>query len=91
MTDGRPATRLLYIDDDAGLRRPVERTLARRGDEGRAARPPDSGRTGGRGAVHGFGGDYGPRPGDGTPAADRAGAQREIVAAADAFLTELAG
>ncbi len=42
------------------------------------------------GAVHAFFGDYGPQGGDGTPSVGRDDAQAQIVAAALAFLDELA-
>jgi dienelactone hydrolase len=60
-------------------------------DEARTQLPPDTAYTVVPGAVHAFFGDYGPQPGDGTPATSRADAQREIVAATERFLAELTG
>lgn len=61
-----------------------------RADGSRTQLPPDTGFTVVPGAVHAFFGDYGPQPGDGTPGTSRADAQREIVAATERFLAEVA-
>jgi hypothetical protein len=63
---------------------------AARLDGARAQLPPGTAFTVVPGAVHAFFGDYGPQPGDGTPTASRADAQREIVAATERFLAVLA-
>jgi hypothetical protein len=59
-------------------------------DGSRVQLPPGTAFTVVPGAVHAFFGDYGPQPGDGTPTASRADAQREIVAATERFLAGLA-
>jgi hypothetical protein len=60
-------------------------------DQSRAQLPAGTEFTEVPGAVHAFFGDYGPQPGDGTPTASRADAQREIVAATERFLAGMAG
>jgi hypothetical protein len=59
-------------------------------EESRAQLPPGAGFTVVPGAVHASFGDYGPQAGDGTPGTSRADAQREIVAATERFVVELA-
>jgi hypothetical protein len=59
-------------------------------DESRTQLPPGTAYTVVPGAVHAFFGDYGPQPGDGTPGVSRADAQREIVAATERFVAEVA-
>ena len=39
-----------------------------------------------QGGIHGYFGDYGAQPGDGTPGVDRATAQAQIVAASTTFM-----
>ncbi|WP_214405414.1 alpha/beta hydrolase [Pseudonocardia lacus] len=60
-----------------------------RADEARAQLPPGTAFVVVPGAVHAYFGDYGPQPGDGEPAASRADAQRQIVAATEGFLAGL--
>jgi hypothetical protein len=39
-----------------------------------------------QGGIHGYFGDYGAQPGDGTPGVDRGSAQAQIVAASTTFM-----
>jgi hypothetical protein len=42
------------------------------------------------GGIHGYFGDYGYQPGDGSPGVDRATAQQQMVAATTAFMSAVA-
>ena len=43
-----------------------------------------------QGGIHGYFGDYGAQPGDGSPGVDRASAQQQIVAASVTVMDEVA-
>lgn len=75
-----PVAALSVSGDRDGLTTPADVAASR------ALLPPGTTFTVVRGGIHGYFGDYGVQSGDGDPATTRADAQRQIIAATEAFV-----